>query len=114
MKRLATWVVLVLGACSVLACSADDGKPSTPIGTVFDGGADSQSDAAPDAGAGDGGKRALAEDCIGDSDCESGICFKGGKSGWCSVKCTPTNAAQVCTGIFAGDCNQQGFCRRPN
>lgn len=101
-RSLSFGVVLV-----VAGCSADDGKPSSPI-TI------PSSDAGASDASGDGGKKALAEDCTADAECESGICWKGSKSSWCSTKCTPTNAKDVCTGIFAGDCNQQGYCRRPN
>lgn len=96
---------------AMTGCSADDGKPSGPTIVVVNA----------DSGTGDGGpaavdagKKPLAADCTADGDCESGICFKGGKSAWCSAHCTAANAAQVCTGIFNGDCNQQGYCRRPN
>lgn len=102
------WLGLSLLAA---ACSADDGKPSGPTIIVVGGDAGTAADSASGA---DAGKKALAADCTSDSDCESGICFKGGKSSWCSAHCTAANAAQVCTGIFNGDCNQQGYCRRPN
>lgn len=113
MKPPVRWVVSIIGGALLAGCSGDDGKPSGPLPTLTVDAAASDAGGASDAPA-DAAKRALAEDCRGDADCESGICFLGGKSAWCSAKCTPANAAQVCTGIFAGDCNQQGFCRRPN
>ena len=112
---MSRWVTLGLNfafcvcACVGLACSSDAGKPSDPSATLPVDAAATPQDAG-EAGA----KKALAADCTDNAECESGICYKGARAGWCSLACTQANAAQVCTGIFGGSCNQLGFCRRPN
>jgi hypothetical protein len=59
--------------------------------------------------------KALGVDCTKNEECESQICFLGGKASWCSLKCTAENATQICpVPPFDGTCNKQGFCRRPN
>ena len=94
------------------ACSDDDGKPNGPVIVVAN-------DAAPqptsDAGDAASSKKGLGEDCTSPDQCESNVCFAGGKASWCSLACTAANGAQLCTPpAFDGTCNNQGYCRRPN
>ena len=104
-------------ACSAFAgatlqsCSDDDGKPNGPVIVIAaESGAPAQ-DATTDAPA---RKKALAEDCTSDAECESNVCFLGTKTSWCALKCTAQNAASICTPpAFDGTCNNQGYCRRP-
>jgi hypothetical protein len=56
----------------------------------------------------------LGQACKADADCKSNVCFQGGSSSYCSLKCTTANAATVCVPpTFNGQCNKQGFCRKP-
>lgn len=100
------------GGAGLLGCSADDGRPSGPIIVVAP--RDAASGSATSDAAVDSGKKPLAADCTENVDCESATCFKGTRSSYCTLICTPDNAIEVCAGVFGGSCNQQGFCRRPN
>jgi hypothetical protein len=100
-------------AAALAACDPDEGAPTGPVITQ-DAGADADADAgvAPD---GAGGAKANGDDCTTGAECQSGVCFAGGKSSYCSLPCTPADAVTVCAGApFTGQCNMQGFCRRPN
>ncbi len=55
----------------------------------------------------------LTEACTADAECESGVCFKGTQASYCSLRCTTANAIEVCVAPFNGQCNNQGYCRRP-
>ncbi len=116
------------------ACSSDDGAPSdgtteapkgahtgagdgsgasnTPATTATSSSATTPppSDAGTDASS---AKKKAAEACTADADCESNVCFKGNKESYCSLKCTQANAVQVCVAPFGGQCNNQGYCRKP-
>lgn len=96
---------------SLQSCSDDDGKPNGPV-IVIAAESGATADASNDAAA---KKKALAEDCTSDDECESTVCFKGTKTSWCSLRCTAQNAAAICIPpAFDGACNNQGYCRRPD
>lgn len=88
-------------------CEADIGRPTVQA-IVQDAGAP---DAAAEAGP------ALTADgdaCTADRECDSGHCFVGGMTSYCSRPCTPENAATACGNApFNGVCNNRGLCRRP-
>lgn len=90
-----------LAAALLIACTIDDGEPTEPIPT-------------PDAGAAPAAKAGLGLPCKIPTDCESGQCFVGGQSSYCSLRCGTDTAASVCVPpVFNGTCNKQGFCRKP-
>ena len=95
-------VATALAAALLIACGMiDDGEPSEPIPT-------------PDAGLAPAAKAGLGVACKIPTDCESGQCFVGGMSSYCSLKCGTDTAASVCVPpVFNGTCNKQGFCRKP-
>ena len=107
-------------ACTIAACSSDDGKPKgSSSGTVPSGSADAGDEAAAsdagasEAGAAEGGaKKPNAAPCTLPAECESGVCFVGGNQSYCAVTCTAANASTVCVAPFTGSCNKQGYCKR--
>src|SRR5262245_53399845 len=101
----------MVASLTTAACSSDEGKPSNPI-IPIEAGAPEGGDGGTEAG----GKKGPAEDCTGNDECQSGVCFIGGRASWCSYGCTAQTAATVCVPVppFDGTCNNQGFCRRPN
>ncbi len=79
--------------------------PPPPAGDV---------DAGHDSGTPAASGKDLGETCAADKDCKSNVCFQGGNGSYCSLKCTTANAATVCVPpAFNGQCNKQGFCRKP-
>lgn len=100
-------VAVVLAVGSIAACSSDD----SPSGAADSGVADTGSDAG-DAGDGSTTLKALGETCGRNEDCASKTCFVGGQQSYCSLSCTPANAATVCTAPFTGTCNGQGYCKK--
>ena len=53
---------------------------------------------------------AFGASCNADSDCESNVCFSGGKGGFCSLQCT--SDAQCPPGADGSQhCNPHGDCR---
>jgi hypothetical protein len=85
-------------------------------GVIVDG-------AAGDAARGDAGGRAFGEPCSADAQCTSKACFRGGAggggggggggAGYCSILCTPANAATTCPKpLTSGQCNARGYCKR--
>jgi hypothetical protein len=104
--------MLVLAATA--ACNPDLGEPVETViiqdaGADGDASADGDADAAPVIVTGGPGA-----DCTKNTDCQSNICFIGGKASYCSFVCTPADAMTACaTPPFNGVCNMQGFCRRP-
>jgi hypothetical protein len=135
--RTLVLVTATFAAAFVVACSGSDGEPvDGPPGTgeptilppAPTTTATSTSPTEPpssqpttgtttkDAGtdAASGGAKALGEACTRAEDCQSGACFVGNQSGYCSLKCTQQNAATVCKApVFDGQCNTKGFCRKP-
>lgn len=115
-------------------CSADDGRPVTGptgpgSGTGTGGGKgtgggsggnqqqeqqqpDTSSTTDPTQPTQTAAKKAAAEQCTANDQCESNICFIGGTQSYCSVKCTAADAATKCAAPFTGSCNKQGFCKR--
>lgn len=71
--------------------------------------ADAGTEAAAEAGA---KKKNGEQGCSVPEDCESNICFIGGRQQFCSVACTPESASTACAAPFTGSCNRQGFCKR--
>jgi hypothetical protein len=111
MSRLARLATFVMSA-TTFACIGDDGRPSGPIIIVVSdgGGAPPTNDGSAPATA----KKNLGDECATESECASGVCFKGTKSSYCSLTCTPSNASSVCVPpVFDGVCNNQGYCRKP-
>src|SRR5262245_52638932 len=109
-------LVAALGVATLLmpGCTTDSGKPTTPIPPVDAGGGSGGQDAGSEAST--AALKGPGIDCTADSECQSGKCFIGGKSSWCSLPCTAANAATVCVPVppLDGTCNNQGLCRRPN
>ena len=116
-------------------CSADDGKPVTGptgpgSGTGTGGGKNGNTSTTqqqpsdpssqqttstttnPTDPATSSAKKANAEACTANDQCESNVCFIGGNQSYCSVKCTSADAATTCVAPFTGTCNKQGFCKR--
>jgi hypothetical protein len=53
---------------------------------------------------------AFGASCTSGSDCESDVCFSGGKGGFCSLNCT--SEAQCPAGADGTQhCNPHGYCR---
>ncbi|MBS2012764.1 MAG: hypothetical protein JST00_07755 [Deltaproteobacteria bacterium] len=89
-------------AVAISGCSSDDGRPEQGGGvTTVSANIDPS---AP--------KKKAAEVCQVPAECESNVCFSGGNQSFCSVACTPENAATVCAAPFTGSCNKKGFCKR--
>jgi hypothetical protein len=58
-----------------------------------------------------GGARAFGAACDNDKECASGVCSKGKRNGFCSMKC---EADSDCPNPpTAGACNGRGFCKKP-
>ena len=101
------WLALAL---ALTACNADIGEPTIQV-ILQDAGVDAS---AQDSGLGPDGKKLLGVDCAAPEECESGICFVGGRFSYCSLRCQTDNAKTVCKDApFDGTCNMQGYCRRP-
>lgn len=97
MRRFAVLLALT-------ACNADIGEPTGPV-IVQDAGAEAAAKPV---------LPALGADCTAPEQCDSQICFVGGQSSYCSLRCTSDNGSTVCTTQpFDGTCNKQGYCRRP-
>ncbi len=63
---------------------------------------------------GDAGKKAFGEPCDDKSECASDACFVGGNQKFCSFRCTVATAATDCPKPPTdGNCNNQGYCRKP-
>ncbi|HEY8079052.1 MAG TPA: hypothetical protein VIF62_33195 [Labilithrix sp.] len=105
MLRVRLAIALVVTA-HLGACDPDQGKPTETI-FVQDAGNDAAPvDAAP------GGLKKNGDICMTSADCESGMCFVGGKESFCTIPCTTANAVTVCAAApFIGVCNMQGFCK---
>jgi hypothetical protein len=91
----------------LVACSTDDGKPSTGTssGALSDAGGGGDAEA--------GAKKKNAEGpCASNDECESNLCFMGGNQSYCSIPCTLANGPMVCTAPFTGSCNNRGACKR--
>jgi hypothetical protein len=51
---------------------------------------------------------------MANGDCASNICSVGTMQSFCSLACTPENAAEICpVPPFDGTCNMRGFCKKP-
>ena len=111
-------LALVTFASIILACSSTATSPE-PQPTEDPSTASQGSQAG--AGNGTGGQdarsttsnptpRAFGATCTTGADCDSGVCFAGGKGGFCSGKCTAdTDCPQPSSG--APHCNPHGYCR---
>ncbi|MBX3226047.1 MAG: hypothetical protein KIT84_29270 [Labilithrix sp.] len=103
MKTPSRWA-LVIGLAGVLAavagCGGDEGEPGPSLG------ASSGNVAA--------GTVANGDPCTDTSgvECESGVCFAGGRQTFCTVRCTAENQTEVCVAPLTGSCNRQGYCKR--
>jgi len=101
-----------------MACNQDIGEPVETV-IVQDAGASADADADADADAGVPAvvgfpPRTSGAACTKGADCNSNVCFMGGKSSYCSLPCTQANATTACAAApFNGVCNMQGFCRLP-
>jgi hypothetical protein len=58
-----------------------------------------------------GGKKGFGASCDGDGECASGVCSKGKRNGFCSLKCDAD--ADCPSPPTAGACNGRGFCKKP-
>jgi len=112
--------VMILGGCSGGASPTPDPSPpndpasqSTDPVTAGDGGGGTGNHSgggdARDAGHNpDPG--AFGASCTSGSDCESNVCFLGGKGGTCSLTCTSdTDCPAGADGT--AHCNPHGYCR---
>jgi hypothetical protein len=103
---LVALVISSLACGAVLGCVADAGRPSGPI-------PEDTSSTVSSAGKAESGKKKNGEEgCTADDECESGICFPGGKQAFCTVRCTSETAANDCAPPFTGSCNKRGYCKR--
>lgn len=57
------------------------------------------------------GPRAFGAPCDDDKECASGVCSKGKRNGFCSMKCG--SDADCPNPPTAGACNGRGFCKKP-
>jgi hypothetical protein len=112
-------IALVIVALALAGCSgADEGPTRSPAadtsGVSAQGGpgSDTHSGGMDARNAGHNATRgAFGAACASGAECESSVCFSGGKGGFCSVSCT-TDA--VCPSGAAGaapHCNPHGYCR---
>lgn len=113
----------MLGALVCLtACSGDDeGKVTSDTGTAADTATTTDTATATDTAStmetggetsGDAAKKGLGETCAVDGDCASNACFVGGMGSYCTLKCTPENAATVCLAPLLPECNTKGYCKK--
>jgi hypothetical protein len=73
------------------------------------------------AGVGDGGGGPsdmsllpLGTPCMTNAQCQSNICFVGGKQSFCTLHCTQATVATDCpVPPTSGMCNMQGYCKFP-
>jgi hypothetical protein len=77
--------------------SSTRGQVACFIGGGGDGGGGGEGGGGGGGGGGDGGGGGGGGD--------------GGTKTWCSLKCTPDQAAQLCGAPFDGICNARGYCR---
>lgn len=112
-------VFAALSLMTLGACSSSDDKPSSSSSGGSSTSSTSSSSSSSSGGT-DGGsesgtttKKKNAEvGCTKNEECESNVCFQGGNQSFCSVQCTPDNAATVCVAPFTGSCNNKGYCKR--
>jgi hypothetical protein len=110
-------LVLLLGGCSwstgdTSPSSGPAGQTAQPIAARDGGGGAMNHSGGMDAR--DAGRNpdpgAFGASCTTGSDCESSLCFSGGKGGWCSLDCT--SDAQCPAGADGTEhCNPHGYCR---
>lgn len=116
-----TLLAAVSIAAVVSACSDDDSGGGTTnvtdagtgndTGASTDAAAQQDTAAAQDTGTAEAGGKPFGETCNLDSDCESNACFKGGSQQFCSIKCD--KPADCPVPPTSGQCNNQGYCRKP-
>lgn len=103
-------LVLSLGSgasgCGDDATTKTDAAITTPDVSSTDVSSTDVANAAP---------KSFGELCSSDDDCLSAACFMGGMGSFCSLRCSLTDQVDpVCTTPpSTGQCNKQGFCRKP-
>ena len=122
MKRVVC--VVLVGWCAALAgCVWDSGGTGDPAPTTSEPAGHSASNLSAEGGsqshtggmdARDAGHNAdpgaFGSSCTTGSDCESNVCFSGGKGGFCSLQCM--SATQCPAGADGTQvCNPHGYCR---
>jgi hypothetical protein len=115
-------LVVVASAAVLVRCSWSSVDPSPPSGpasqssdplAAHDGGGGAMNHTGG-ADARDAGRNPdpgeFGASCASGSDCESNVCFLGGKGGSCSLHCT--GAPQCPPGADGTEhCNPRGYCR---
>ena len=114
-------VLLAVAPSMVVGCSLES---DPPVATPAPASASQTSELTTDgggAGSGSGGGSArdsghnpdpgaFGAACASGSDCESNVCFEGGKGGTCSLACTrDSDCPPGADGTI--DCNPHGYCR---
>lgn len=111
-KRMS--VFWVLGCSAWAACGDDDGVTEMADVSATSDAATGLLDASPILDSTSSTKKGFGELCSADADCESDACFMGGSQTFCSIRCTEETEVAVCLNPpTTGDCNNQGFCRKP-
>lgn len=104
-------------ATSIPSGGGGDTASSTPTSTAApestpDAGTATQG---PTADAGGSSLEPNGATCKQGTECQSGTCFVGGKSSYCTVTCTmtgkPDPACQALGAAFTGTCNNKGYCQ---
>lgn len=117
----ARFVVLValgamLGACTVENAPAPPSQPpvstTSPISGDGPGGGDQDHTGGADERPHESNPtaRAFGATCATDADCESAVCFVGGRGGYCSARCA-SDAECPAAADGAQHCNPRGYCR---
>lgn len=102
-------VVATLAVAALLAQARPDG-PSQRVAKIA-AVVRAESPEIPEAAPPVEGKRAFGAACENDAECTSGVCSKGKRNGFCSLKC---EADSDCPNPpTAGACNGRGFCKKP-
>ena len=119
MKRFAVlaWLLVSAGCSSAPTPGPVPSPPSDPESQTSDVTAEGGAGSGTHSGGGDARDAGFNSDpgafgaaCTAGSDCESNVCYSGGKGGFCSLTCTSdTQCPAGADGTQV--CNPHGYCR---